>query len=166
MKHLRKFNEGTYQAHSTIPDANSKAYDKLQAGVKKYGMDSKFMKEYKALCQQARYEDLDSFFARWGIQATNEAYNSYGDEEIERWGKKIAPDKKKMLDKIWGHFNDIESDLQYQNFRGGIDELDSNTISDIERVLSTCADRISEIIEIGGGDSLRGKKIDNTPTDY
>jgi len=73
MKHLKKFNEGTYQAHSTIPDANSKAADRLKIGVKKYGMDSKFYKEYRALCQTLRYEELDSFFAKWGIQApTNE----------------------------------------------------------------------------------------------
>jgi hypothetical protein len=71
MKHLKRFNEGTYQAHSTIPDANSKAIDRLQAGTEKYGHDSKFMREYRALCQQARYDELDSFFAKWGIQATN-----------------------------------------------------------------------------------------------
>jgi len=39
-----------------------KKMDRFGKGVKKYGFDSNFVKEYQSLCAQLRHDELDDFF--------------------------------------------------------------------------------------------------------
>jgi hypothetical protein len=42
-------------------------YDKLRLGIKKYGYDSEFRKEYESMTQQLRHGELNEFFDKWGV---------------------------------------------------------------------------------------------------
>lgn len=64
-------------------------------------------------------------------------------------------DKKQILKRINNLFIGIESDLQYKNYRGGIDDLSSEALDEIESYLIECADRIAETIADAGGSTLR-----------
>jgi hypothetical protein len=41
--------------------------DRLLMGVRIYGYDSKFMREYTSLVYQLRYDEVENFFDSWKI---------------------------------------------------------------------------------------------------
>lgn len=41
--------------------------DKFELGIKRYGFDSEFRKEYERITAQLRHHDLDAFFTKWEI---------------------------------------------------------------------------------------------------
>lgn len=42
-------------------------YSRFRAGMKKYGYNSKFTKEYESLCMQLRHNELDELCDKWNI---------------------------------------------------------------------------------------------------
>lgn len=50
-----------------ISDVMVSSFDRFGAGIKKYGYDSDFRKEYESLLKQLRHDELDEFFDRWDV---------------------------------------------------------------------------------------------------
>ena len=49
------------------PKPQNNIHDRLKSGVNKYGFRSDFTKEYTLLCDQLRYDELDSFLRKWDV---------------------------------------------------------------------------------------------------
>jgi hypothetical protein len=43
------------------------SFDRFGAGIKKYGYDSEFRKEYQSLTTQLRHDELNAFFDKWEV---------------------------------------------------------------------------------------------------
>jgi hypothetical protein len=41
--------------------------DRLKAGIKKYGYDSEFMRQYESLMLQLKYDECEEFFDKWKV---------------------------------------------------------------------------------------------------
>ena len=41
--------------------------DRLKIGIKKYGYNSEFMREYQSLMLQLRYDEREEFFDKWEV---------------------------------------------------------------------------------------------------
>ena len=41
--------------------------DRLKLGIKKYGYDSEFIREYNSLMLQLKYDEREKFFDKWKI---------------------------------------------------------------------------------------------------
>lgn len=44
-----------------------KKFDRFKYGIKLYGWDSTFRKEYNSLIYQLKYHEIDKFFDSWSI---------------------------------------------------------------------------------------------------
>jgi len=44
-----------------------KLHDRFRAGIKKYGYESQFVREYQSLMQQLRYDERNEFFDKWEV---------------------------------------------------------------------------------------------------
>lgn len=53
---------------SDVSDSCLSREDRFKLGIKKYGFDSDFMREYNSLRMQIRYDEDDEFFDKWGIE--------------------------------------------------------------------------------------------------
>ena len=42
--------------------------DRLKLGIKKYGYDSEFIREYNSLMLQLKYDEREKFFDKWKIK--------------------------------------------------------------------------------------------------
>lgn len=51
-----------------VSDSCLSREDRFKLGIKKYGFDSDFMREYNSLRMQIRYDEDDEFFDKWGIE--------------------------------------------------------------------------------------------------
>lgn len=69
--------------------------DRFKLGVKKYGYDSQFVKEYQSLCAQLRHDEFDDFFNRWGIPNKN---NENSDDWYKEWQTQITITNRMIAD--------------------------------------------------------------------
>ena len=53
---------------SGVSDSCLSREDRFKLGIKKYGFDSDFMREYNSLRMQIRYDEDDEFFNKWNIE--------------------------------------------------------------------------------------------------
>ena len=50
-----------------ISDVMVSSFDRFGAGIKKYGYNSKFRKEYESMTAQLRHDELNVFFDKWEV---------------------------------------------------------------------------------------------------
>lgn len=50
------------------------SHENLRRGIKKYGFDSEFMKEYHALCAMLNFHNLSKFFKKWNVVENNKIF--------------------------------------------------------------------------------------------
>ena len=50
-----------------ISDVMVSSFDRFKAGIKKYGYNSEFRKEYESMTAQLRHSELDEFFDKWEV---------------------------------------------------------------------------------------------------
>jgi hypothetical protein len=50
-----------------ISDVMVSSFDRFKAGIKKYGYNSKFRKEYESMTAQLRHDEIDEFFDKWDV---------------------------------------------------------------------------------------------------
>jgi len=65
MKDLKIFNENGKALH--ISDVMVSSFDRFKAGIKKYGYNSEFRKEYESMTAQLKHNELDVFFNKWEV---------------------------------------------------------------------------------------------------
>ena len=65
----QNLDKGNEKLHiSDVSDSCLSREDRFKLGIKKYGFDSDFMREYNSLRMQIRYDEDDEFFDKWNIE--------------------------------------------------------------------------------------------------